>query len=472
LQLDAAQHLFGVSSMQQAAALMQMDDKGMSGLSHALKSANVRLDDVNPESMRTLGAIGSATSMADLRKIYDGDLAQRTGPNALTDDEKNNLGQLEGSGNVDGFRAALIRAAAAHGQSDNDGTVLRQSEASLSNIQTLIGDKLVPYTNDVRMALLKLAGKDGKMASLDDLRKEFAASNGDATDDPIAATSWTQPYTGDKPRGIFDHLRSWVYQQGNEGQRMKLIAAEEQKEHLPPGLIKGVFGAESSFGKNTKRNEETTAEGDFQFTDDTAKKWGVDRNDFTSEVDGAGRYLRYLIDKHHGDVKAALFDWNGVKKNIATGEAFVRNVSSFGNTPIDGNYVMGAPVVPFDDAEAKKKATSDAQIKADDGMRVPSVPSHLRLDDGAAKLDDQKIGIVDFDDDKGRSKLPATARPNTPSTTETVERQSDGTQMVVLDIGVNVNSNNGAGSKTVSTASTVVGVPRGSGTRRISVTAE
>ncbi|MDE1141269.1 MAG: hypothetical protein PW999_16670 [Paraburkholderia tropica] len=424
LQLDAAQHLFGVSSLQQAAALMNMDSRGLTGLSSALAQSGVKLDDVNESGLRTLAAVGGATSMDQLRGIY-GDMASRTGPNALSDSERGNLDALSQSGDMQGFRSALIRAAAAHGQEDTEGSSLRQSTASLENIQKDIGDKLVPYTNEMRIALAKLAGKDGKAASLDDLRKLFEDANGKGSSDgpspPIL-----DAYTGDNPRGLIDNFRHLAYMAGGEGPKMKLIAADEKKYGLPEGLLKGVWGAESSFGVDIGRNS-VGAEGNFQQTDANVKQWGVTRGDFASEADGASRYLSYLIKKDKGDVKAALFEWNGVQKNVAAGENFVERVSSFGNTPIDGSYVMGAKIVPYDLPSA-----ADSKIPAD--QRTP----------GAGVSGAQ----------------------------QTVENNADGTSTVVLDIGVNLKGSDGAGKPVSSSVKTSVGVPRGAGTQRISMQAQ
>jgi hypothetical protein len=172
--------------------------------------------------------------------------------------------------------------------------------------------------------------------------------------------------------------------------------------------------------------------GHFQFREDTAKLYGVTRGNFESEADGAARYLRDLRNKEHGDLKAALFDWNGVRDNVAAGEKFVQRVSSFGNTSIDGSYVMGAKIIPFDAAGANAKAASDGKIPVD--------------------------------------QRPAGAGVS--GTQQTVESNADGTSTIVLDIGVNLKGSDGAGKPVSSSVKTSVGVPRGAGTQRISLQAQ
>lgn len=111
-------------------------------------------------------------------------------------------------------------------------------------------------------------------------------------------------------------------------EKRAIIAEAERKNHLPKGMLLGVFGTESSFGKNTGMST-AGAHGNFQMMDGTAKKYHVKFGDFASEAEGAARYLSDLH-AERGTWKGSLFGYNGVVKNIAAGEAYVRNVQKYG----------------------------------------------------------------------------------------------------------------------------------------------
>ena len=101
-----------------------------------------------------------------------------------------------------------------------------------------------------------------------------------------------------------------------------LFTAAEETYGLPYGLLKAIAKTESGF--NPKAVSPAGAKGLMQFTDGTAKDYGVDQFDPASSIDGAGRYMRRLIDMFSGDVGFALSAYNGgpgtIKRWMETGK--------------------------------------------------------------------------------------------------------------------------------------------------------
>lgn len=64
---------------------------------------------------------------------------------------------------------------------------------------------------------------------------------------------------------------------------------------------------ESSFNPRASSGE---ANGIAQFTPATARRFGVDVWDVESSFDGWGRYMRWLLDRFHGDYSLALAGYN------------------------------------------------------------------------------------------------------------------------------------------------------------------
>lgn len=102
-----------------------------------------------------------------------------------------------------------------------------------------------------------------------------------------------------------------------------LFRQAEEQYGLPYNLLKAIAKTESNFNPNAVSS--AGAKGLMQFTDGTAKDYKVNQFDPASSIDGAGRYMRRLIDMFGGDVGLALSAYNGgpgtVKKWLETGKA-------------------------------------------------------------------------------------------------------------------------------------------------------
>ena len=98
-----------------------------------------------------------------------------------------------------------------------------------------------------------------------------------------------------------------------------LISQAGRKVNLDPLLIKSVMHAESAFDPNAVSRK--GASGLMQLMPATAQRYGVSRVfDPHQNVMGGARYLSYLVDKFHGDLRLALAGYNaGENAVIETG---------------------------------------------------------------------------------------------------------------------------------------------------------
>src|SRR5690606_32030662 len=77
---------------------------------------------------------------------------------------------------------------------------------------------------------------------------------------------------------------------------IRTLAEEAGLKHgVPPALLLANIGAESSFKPDAR--SKAGALGIAQFTEETAREYGVDRTDVASSIDGMARYLKKLHDE-------------------------------------------------------------------------------------------------------------------------------------------------------------------------------
>jgi hypothetical protein len=156
LKLDAAKRYFGLSSYNQAAALMSMKPQQMGRLEGLLGRNGVNVGDVNETGIATLGDIASAGGKDDLLRVFSS-MKSRTGKGALTAGELGALDKASGGGTEE-FRDALVKIAASKEQQETDGNKTRQSMKDIETATTQVGEKLLGPMNTMRDALLVAAG--------------------------------------------------------------------------------------------------------------------------------------------------------------------------------------------------------------------------------------------------------------------------------------------------------------------------
>lgn len=187
LQLDSAKNLFGMSSLSQTAALMNMDGRGFGGLQKALGAAGINPNDVNASGLQTLSRIGLAGGKGDLSTIYQ-QIGRRTGRGALSEAERSTLDQAQG-GSTEDFRKALIRIAASKDQEETEASKMRDQLSRIEEAEISVGDNLLKPMEVMRDALLALAGKDGKSSTAASLHERALAAERDEVTGSAAARS-------------------------------------------------------------------------------------------------------------------------------------------------------------------------------------------------------------------------------------------------------------------------------------------
>jgi len=93
-----------------------------------------------------------------------------------------------------------------------------------------------------------------------------------------------------------------------------LIQKAASANGINPAILAGLIEQESRW--NPRAVSSANAKGLAQFIDSTAAEFGVNPFDPASAIDGAARYLKYLIDYFQGDLKKAIYAYNGGMGNI------------------------------------------------------------------------------------------------------------------------------------------------------------
>lgn len=92
--------------------------------------------------------------------------------------------------------------------------------------------------------------------------------------------------------------------------RHAFVSGLEQRNGLPPGTLWGLYGAESSYGKNAGYSS-AGALGPYQWMAASAPEYGVkDRADFRQSAAGAARYFKQALAKYKGDLAKAVASYN------------------------------------------------------------------------------------------------------------------------------------------------------------------
>jgi soluble lytic murein transglycosylase-like protein len=92
------------------------------------------------------------------------------------------------------------------------------------------------------------------------------------------------------------------------------IQQSADKYGIPPSIIAGLIETESNWNPNAVSH--AGARGLAQFMPATAAEQGVNVSDPMSSIDGAAKYLSYLVDYFKGDMRKAIFAYNGGMGNI------------------------------------------------------------------------------------------------------------------------------------------------------------
>ncbi len=92
------------------------------------------------------------------------------------------------------------------------------------------------------------------------------------------------------------------------------IQETASRYNIPVGILTGLIEQESAF--NPRAISSAGAMGLAQFMPGTAQQMGVDPYNADSAIDGAGKYLRHLMDSYGFDLKTAIYAYNAGPGNI------------------------------------------------------------------------------------------------------------------------------------------------------------
>jgi hypothetical protein len=158
---------------------------------------------------------------------------------------------------------------------------------------------------------------------------EYTPQNFEITDDMYDdydgnEEEYTSPYGIPSPNIGFAKPTSLL----NNQQQMDIIRNTALKYNIPPEILAGVYGAETSYGRHNTMRSSAGAQGPFQFMPSTAKQYGIDPWNFNQASDGAARYLANSF-KKTGNWADAVASYN----------AGLGNVKRWRNIPETASYV-------------------------------------------------------------------------------------------------------------------------------------
>jgi hypothetical protein len=458
LRLDAAQNFFQVSSPQQAAALLEMSAQGLGSLGRALSAAGVsNLDQISVTGYQTLAKIGDAHSMGDLNSIYS-DVLSRTGDSALSDKEKATLSAAQQTGNVDTFRKALLQVMAGHDQEDTTASDQRKSTAALESMQADLGGKLVPVATATKNFLAAIAGKlMGQKYNLGD----------------SIATDQAAPSVVSKVADGASHLVASAKLEAHDLlDKLKGDASAARAPTAAPSVIAGSKVADAAaFASRPSIAEDPSAPSLLRWA---ARKYdalegrsspiGVRNNNpfdmrpWKAGQNAAGGFLRF------GDMQSGVTAGlqNLVYAEDGHGRDTLRKIISAYAPSSDGNNTAKY----IADVAKATGIGADQKINLHDPKVLRAVSRAMLGAEGTSGAVSNKM--LDAGIQATLSKIPDMHRNDGMSVAE-VTTGSGAQQTIVVDANVNLNVDNGNGSKTVKRVSTSVAVPRGSGTQQVSV---
>ncbi len=94
----------------------------------------------------------------------------------------------------------------------------------------------------------------------------------------------------------------------------EMVSNAASAHGIPPSILAGLLETESGWNPNAV--SQAGAKGLGQFMPATAAEQGVNVFDPMSSIDGAAKYLSYLVDYFKGDMRLAIFAYNGGMGNI------------------------------------------------------------------------------------------------------------------------------------------------------------
>ena len=122
---------------------------------------------------------------------------------------------------------------------------------------------------------------------------------------------------------------------------------------IPASILAGLLEQESGYRPDVIRGETLSsagAAGIAQFMPATAEQYGVDPLDTDSAIDGAARYLAYLVKFFDGDLRLAIYAYNGGEGNVSRlGPGFNKENAGYYDGVIKKSIKYGNSVAALND---------------------------------------------------------------------------------------------------------------------------
>ncbi|MGE8127735.1 PriCT-2 domain-containing protein [Methylobacterium sp. NPDC080182] len=152
---DAAANHLGIG-VNQAMALLSVKPNQMGEMqAYAKDLTKLSGGGILNMSKALYGSAGDRSALAS-------EFLGRTGSDAIGADDAKAIRAAQSGGNDDELKRVLASVASKYDQERTLGSDIRDSKSLLENLKTKIADELVPYTKDIRMGFLHLAGKGEK----------------------------------------------------------------------------------------------------------------------------------------------------------------------------------------------------------------------------------------------------------------------------------------------------------------------
>lgn len=189
---QAMSNLTGLT-MHQVRALESAGPQDLSTTVSALSHAGLDVKDLNPTAIADAVRISNAQP-ADLERQRQ-QLLGRHGQGILSAEDQTTLSQA-GAGSL---RDVMLQMVSKYGMAETDGSKTRESQATLSNAMTKIGQDLLPMLNDLKTGIGTLGGQLGDLGSI--ITDVYRAGKGDpeATDNLLFGKGGVRRGGGDRP---------------------------------------------------------------------------------------------------------------------------------------------------------------------------------------------------------------------------------------------------------------------------------
>lgn len=119
---------------------------------------------------------GSANDL----KALAADMFTRTGSAKLSEKENAALTEAMTGKDINKQRETLAGIVALRDQAETDGSNIRDSKNLLDNLKTEIASKLIPYTQDMRAGILRMAGVGQNGVTLSSIQKSIATADSES----------------------------------------------------------------------------------------------------------------------------------------------------------------------------------------------------------------------------------------------------------------------------------------------------